>query len=121
MLSTPVGGIPGLGQTLWTLSLILMGVAVILGAINYVTTVIRLRAPGMTFVRMPLTVWGFWLASILNAIFVPIIAAGLIFLLLDNVLGTQFLSRGVKPRLKAEIRYCISMSFGFSAIQRFIF
>ena len=99
-LSTPVGGIPGLGQTLWTLSLILMGVAVILGAINYVTTVIRLRAPGMTFMRMPLTVWGFWLASILNAIFVPIIAAGLIFLLLDNVLGTQFFIAGSKATIK---------------------
>lgn len=99
-LSTPVGGIPGLGQTLWTLSLILMGVAVILGAINYVTTVIRLRAPGMTLMRMPLTVWGFWLSSILNAIFVPIIAAGLIFLLLDNVLGTQFFIAGSKATIK---------------------
>lgn len=99
-LSTPVGGIPGWGQTLWTLSLILMGVAVILGAINYVTTVIRLRAPGMTYMRMPLTVWGLWLSSILNAIFVPIIAAGLIFLLLDNVLGTQFFIAGSKATIK---------------------
>ncbi len=99
-LSTPVGGIPGLGQTLWTLSLILMGIAVILGAINYVTTVIRLRAPGMTLMKMPLTVWGFWLSSILNAVFVPIIAAGLIFLLFDNVLGTQFFIAGGKATLK---------------------
>jgi len=99
-LSTPVGGIPGLGQTCWTLALILMGVAVILGAINYVTTVIRLRAPGMTLMRMPLTVWGLWLSSILNAIFVPIIAAGLIFLLLDNVMGTQFFIAGGKATLK---------------------
>lgn len=99
-LSTPVGGIPGLGQTLWALSLILMGVAVILGAINYVTTVIRLRAKGMSFGKLPLTVWGFWLSSILNAIFVPIIAAGLIFLLLDNVLGTQFFIAGSKATIK---------------------
>lgn len=99
-LSTPVGGLPGLGQTLWTLSLILMGVAVILGAINYVTTVIRLRAPGMTMMKMPLTVWGFWLSAILNAIFVPIIAAGLIFLLFDNVLGTQFFIAGSKATIK---------------------
>lgn len=99
-LSTPVGGLPGLGVTLWALSLTLMGVAVILGAINYVTTVIRMRAPGMTYLRMPLTVWGFWLSSILNAIFVPIIAAGLIFLLMDNVLGTQFFIAGGKATIK---------------------
>ncbi len=99
-LSTPVGGIPGWGQALWCLSLILMGTAVIMGAINYVTTVIRLRAPGMTYMRMPLTVWGIWLSAILNAIFVPIIAAGLIFLLLDNVLGTQFFVAGSKATVK---------------------
>ncbi len=99
-LSTPVGGIPGLGQIAWCLSLILMGIAVIMGAINYVTTVIRMRAPGMTMMKMPLTVWGLWLSSILNAIFVPIIAAGLIFLLLDNVLGTQFFIAGSKATIK---------------------
>src|SRR3989344_4644925 len=99
-LSTPVGGIPGAGQALWALSLVLMGTAVIMGAINYITTVIRLRAPGMTYMRMPLTVWGLWLSSILNAIFVPIIAAGLIFLLLDNVLGTQFFVAGGKATVK---------------------
>lgn len=99
-LSTPVGGIPGWGQALWCLSLVLMGIAVIMGAINYITTVIRLRAPGMTYMRMPLTVWGIWLSSILNAIFVPIIAAGLIFLLLDNILGTQFFVAGAKATVK---------------------
>ncbi len=99
-LSTPVGGISGWGQALWCLSLVLMGTAVIMGAINYITTVIRLRAPGMTYMRMPLTVWGLWLSAILNAIFVPIIAAGLIFLLLDNVLGTQFFVAGGHATVK---------------------
>lgn len=99
-LSTPVGGLPGWGQALWTLALTLMGVAIILGAINYVTTVIRMRAPGMTYMKMPLTVWGFWLSSILNAVFVPIIAAGLLFLLMDNVLGTQFFIAGGKATIK---------------------
>ena len=99
-LSTPVGGIPGWGQAFWALSLTLMGIAVIMGAINYITTVIRLRAPGMGYMKMPLTVWGLWLSAILNAIFVPIIAAGLIFLLLDNVLGTQFFVAGGKATVK---------------------
>ncbi len=46
-----------------------------MGAVNYITTVIRERAPGMTYFRMPLTVWGFLLTSILNALFVPVLAA----------------------------------------------
>ena len=71
-----------------------MGAATMMGAINYIITVIRLRAPGMTYWRMPLSVWGLWLTSILNAIFVPVIAAGLIMLLLDQLLGTQFFVAG---------------------------
>jgi cytochrome c oxidase subunit 1 len=93
-LSSPMGGIPGEGQTLWTLALVLMGTGTIMGAINYIITVVRLRAPGMTYFRMPLTVWGLWLTSIMNAVFVPVIAAGLILLLLDRVLGTEFFVAG---------------------------
>ena len=93
-LSLPAGGIPGLGQAFWTLSITVMGVATMMGAINYVITIIRLRAPGMTYFRMPLSVWGLWLASILNVIFVPVIAAGLIMLLIDQLLGTQFFLAG---------------------------
>ncbi len=99
-LSTPVGGIAGQGQTLWVLSLTLMGIAVIMGAINYVTTVIRMRAPGMGYFQMPLTVWGIWLSAILNSLFVPIIASGLIFLLLENVFGTQFFVAGAKASVE---------------------
>jgi cytochrome c oxidase subunit 1 len=65
-----------------------------MGAVNYITTVIRLRAPGMTFFRMPLTVWGLWLASILNALFVPVLAAGAVLLFFDRVLGTRFFVAG---------------------------
>lgn len=93
-LSSPMGGIPGEGQTLWTLALVLMGTGTIMGAINYIITVVRMRAPGMTYFRMPLTVWGLWLTSIMNAVFVPVIAAGLILLLLDRVLGTEFFVAG---------------------------
>ena len=52
------------------------GVSTIMGGINYVTTVIRLRAPGMTYMRMPLTVWGLWLTAILNVLFVPVLGLG---------------------------------------------
>ena len=66
-----------------------------MGAVNYITTVIRLRAPGMTWFRMPLTVWGLFLTSILNALFVPVLGARrMVLLFLDRVFGTQFFIAG---------------------------
>src|SRR4029079_16854406 len=72
-LST-VSATPGPGQTMWTVAIYLNGVSTIMGAVNYITTVVRLRAPGMDWFRMPLTVWGFFLTSILNAFSGPAIA-----------------------------------------------
>lgn len=92
-LSTAVGA-PGVAQTLWVVAIYLNGASSVMGAVNYITTVIRLRAPGMTFFRMPLTVWGFWLASILNALFVPVLAAAAVLLFFDRVLGTRFFTAG---------------------------
>ncbi len=85
---------PGWGHSLWLISLFLAGTSSILGSINYITTVIRLRAPGMGWFDMPLTVWGLWLTAILNALFLPVLAAGLLLLLLDRVFGTQFFLAG---------------------------
>jgi len=87
-------GTPGLGQSLVVLALFLIGVSSITGAINYVTTVIRLRAPGMTWFRMPATVWGLWLTSILNALFVPVLGSAGLMLLFDRHFGTQFFVTG---------------------------
>jgi cytochrome c oxidase subunit 1 len=92
-LSTGVGT-PGTGQTLMVAAVFVTGVATIMGAINYVTTVIRLRAPGMTYLRMPLTVWGQFLTAILNVLFVPVLASATLLLLMDRVLGTQFFIAG---------------------------
>jgi cytochrome c oxidase subunit 1 len=92
-LSTNLGT-PGLGQTLWTISLIVAGASTTMGAVNYITTVIRERAPGMTFFRLPLTVWGLWLTAILNALFVPVLGAAMLLLLLDRVAGTRFFVAG---------------------------
>lgn len=81
---------PGLGHTLWLISLFLVGNASIMGAINYIATIIRLRAPGMSFWDMPLTIWGLFLTAILNALFIPVLAAGMMLLFLDRAFGTQF-------------------------------
>ncbi|HEV8325359.1 MAG TPA: cbb3-type cytochrome c oxidase subunit I [Myxococcota bacterium] len=92
-LSTNVGT-PGLGQTLVVLAVFVTGVATIMGGINYVTTVIRLRAPGMTYFRMPATVWGLWLTAILNVLFVPVLGSAALLLTLDRVFGTNFFMAG---------------------------
>jgi cytochrome c oxidase subunit 1 len=92
-LSTLVGQ-PGPGQTLWVVAILLTGISTLLGAINLLTTLVRLRAPGMGWFRLPLTVWGLGLAAILNALFVPVLAAGLILLLLDRIAGTNFFLAG---------------------------
>jgi cytochrome c oxidase subunit 1 len=92
-LSTNIGQ-PGLGQSLWCLAIYFAGTASIMGSINYITTVIRLRAPGMGYADLPMTVWGIWLTSVLNALFVPVIAAGLLLLVMDRHFGTQFYLAG---------------------------
>ena len=92
-LSTNVGT-PGHGQTLVIASLFVTGIATIMGGINYVTTVIRLRAPGMTYMRMPLTVWGLWLTAILNVLFVPVLGSAGLLLIFDRTFGTEFFVAG---------------------------
>ena len=92
-LSTTIGT-PGAGQTLWTLSLILAGASTTMGAVNYITTVVRERAPGMTLWRLPLTIWGLFLTAVLNALFVPVLGSAMLLLLCDRVVGTHFFVAG---------------------------
>ena len=65
-----------------------------MGAINYIATIITLRAPGMGYFDMPLTVWGLWLTAVLNAIFLPVLGAGLLLLTFDRAFGTTFFAAG---------------------------
>jgi cytochrome c oxidase subunit 1 len=92
-LSTLIGSV-GVGQTLWCLSLFVLGVSSTMGAVNYIATIITLRAPGMGYFDMPLTIWGLWLTAILNAIFLPVLGAGLLLLTFDRVFGTTFFLAG---------------------------
>jgi cytochrome c oxidase subunit I len=96
-LSTTVGT-PGSGQTLMVAAIFTTGVSTIMGGINYITTVIRLRAPGMTYLRMPLTVWGMFLTAVLNVLFVPVLGSAALLLFLDRVFGTQFFVAGVATK-----------------------
>jgi cytochrome c oxidase subunit 1 len=92
-LSTNVGT-PGWGQTLVVIAIFVTGSATIMGAVNYIATVIRFRAPGMDYMKMPLAVWGLWLTSILNLLFVPVLAAGALLLVMDRCFGTEFYIAG---------------------------
>ena len=54
-----------MGQMLWCISLIVLGLSSILGSVNYITTIINMRAPGMTWFRLPLTIWALFVTAIL--------------------------------------------------------
>jgi len=92
-LSTLIGS-PGVGQTLWCLAIFVLGISSTMGAVNYITTIICFRAPGMGYFDMPLSVWGLWLTAILNAIFIPVLGAGVLLLIFDRVFGTTFFLAG---------------------------
>ena len=92
-LSSNVGA-PGWGQTYMALAIFVTGVSTIMGGINYIVTVIRYRAPGMHWFRMPLTIWGLWLTAILNVLFVPVLGSAALLLSLDRLAGTHFFVAG---------------------------
>jgi cytochrome c oxidase subunit I len=79
-----------LGQQLWLISLFILGFSSIAGAVNYITTVVNMRAPGLTWFRLPLTIWALFITAILVLLAIPILAGALIMLLTDQTLGTTF-------------------------------
>lgn len=80
----------GTGMTLWLVSLTLFVVSVLLGGINYITTVLNLRTKGMSLWRMPLTIWSFFVTAIVGLLSFPVLASGFFMLLFDRGLGTSF-------------------------------
>jgi cytochrome c oxidase subunit 1 len=79
-----------MGQKLWCVSIIFLGLSSILGSLNYITTVINNRAPGMTWFRMPLSVWALFITAILGLLALPVLSGAAIMLLFDQTLGTHF-------------------------------
>ncbi|WP_328323949.1 cytochrome c oxidase subunit I [Kribbella sp. NBC_00382] len=80
---------PGVGADLWIMGLWMAGLGTILGAVNFVTTIITLRAPGMTMFRLPIFTWNILVTSILVLIAFPILAATLLMLEADRALGAH--------------------------------
>ena len=72
------------------LSLAVFIVAFTMGGLNYVTTILQARCKGMTLMRMPLSVWGIFVATILGLLAFPALLVAAIMMLLDKLLGTSF-------------------------------
>jgi cytochrome c oxidase subunit 1 len=80
----------GWGQTLWLISLLCVGISSMMGSINYITTIINMRAPGMTLFRMPMSVWALFITALLQAVALPVLTVALILQLLDKTFNTAF-------------------------------
>ena len=87
-----LSGTPGAewGIILMLVSLILFIVGFTMGGLNYVVTVLQARTRGMTLLRMPLTVWGIFVATILALLAFPALFVGAVMMLLDRILETSF-------------------------------
>ncbi len=85
-------GTPGYdwGILLMLISLAVFIIAFTMGGLNYVTTVLQARTKGMTLMRMPLTVWGIFTATVLGLLAFPALLVSAIMMLLDKTLGTSF-------------------------------
>jgi len=79
-----------LGVDYWALSLLVLGIGSVGGAINLLTTILCLRAPGMTLRRLPLFTWMNFINSFLILFAIPVLNAGLVMLLIDRQLNSHF-------------------------------
>ena len=85
---------PGTGQDLWILSLHILSISSLIGAINFIVTIHNMRTAGMSWTRMPLFVWAIETYAILLVLVLPALSAGLTLLLLDRQAGTHFFVPG---------------------------
>jgi cytochrome c oxidase subunit I len=77
-------------QVYWLIGLLCVGVSSMMGSVNYLTTIIQMRAPGMTMFRLPMTIWAMFITAILQAFALPVLTAAGFMQLADITLGTGF-------------------------------
>ncbi|OOG77517.1 cbb3-type cytochrome c oxidase subunit I [Algoriphagus sp. A40] len=80
----------GLGMTLWLIAMTFFIASSLMGGINYITTVINLRTKGMSFSRLPLTIWAFFLTAVIGLLSFPVLFAAALLLVFDRSFGTSF-------------------------------
>jgi cytochrome c oxidase subunit 1 len=84
----------GFGVVLWVSSIALFCIASLLGALNFITTMLNMRAKGMSLMRLPLTCWSWFTTAVLALLSFPVLLAAGILLLLDHLAGTSFFIPG---------------------------
>ena len=86
----PLSVIESMGQTMWLLGMVFLITSSLLGAVNFLTTIVQLRAEGMTFMRMPFFVWAQFITSFLLLLAFPPLEAASFLMLADRLLDTSF-------------------------------
>jgi cytochrome c oxidase subunit 1 len=103
LTSTPIdaGFLPGRGPDFWTVGLIMLGIGSTTSAINFIVTILNLRAPGMTLMRMPVFVWMMLVVAFLTLFAMPIVTVALIMVFTDRNFDTTFFlaTKGGDPLL----------------------
>ncbi|BAV94954.1 cytochrome c oxidase polypeptide I [Ichthyobacterium seriolicida] len=80
----------GLGMTLWLVSMAVFIASSLIGSLNYIVTILNLRAKGMTMGRLPLTIWAFFVTAILGVLSFPVLLSAALLLIFDRGFGTSF-------------------------------
>jgi cytochrome c oxidase subunit I len=80
----------GTGMTMWLVAMAFFIVSSLLGGINYITTIINMRTNGMSFTRLPLTIWAFFFTAIIGVLSFPVLFAAALLLIFDRSFGTSF-------------------------------
>src|SRR5699024_400231 len=80
----------GTGMTLWLISMVFFIASSLIGALNYITTILNMRTRGMDLWKMPLTIWALFLTAVLGTFSFPVLVAGAVLLIFDRSVGTSF-------------------------------
>jgi cytochrome c oxidase subunit 1 len=80
----------GAGMTLWLVSMAIFIASSLLGALNYIVTVMNLRTVGMKMTRLPLTIWAFFVTAIIGVVSFPVLLSAALLLIFDRSFGTSF-------------------------------
>ena len=103
----PLSVINATGGLLFLLAFLTFGLSSIMVGMNFIATIITLRAPGMTWGRLPIFVWGIFSAALLSLTATQFVAYGLLMVILDRVVGMAFFDAA-----RGETRCCTSTSSG---------
>ncbi len=113
-LSSSMKVSPNLGIDLFILGLALDAVSLLMGGINYIATILKCRAKGMKLTDVSLTSWGLFFSSVLNTLWLPVIAVALFMVLMDRRLDTSFFLAGpLAPRAGGQVLLFQHLFWGF--------